>query len=60
MLLESGCVGGKKRKWAEIWMDREFCGEIVTFLFWGEAGGAGSSAGAGVGNGEGGASCIEN
>ena len=31
-LLESGCVGGKRRKWEDIWTDREFCAEVVRFL----------------------------
>jgi len=31
-LLTSGCVGGQKRRWEEIWEDREFCGEVTRFL----------------------------
>jgi len=31
-LLESGCVGGKRRKPEDIWMDRDFCVEVVGFL----------------------------
>ena len=31
-LLESGCVGGKRRKWENIWTDREFCADVVRFL----------------------------
>jgi len=31
-LLTSGCVGGQKRRWGEIWEDREFCGEVTRFL----------------------------
>ena len=31
-LLISGCVGGQKRMWEEIWEDREFCGEVTRFL----------------------------
>jgi len=31
-LLASGCVGGQKRRWEEIWEDREFCGEVTRFL----------------------------
>ena len=31
-LLISGCVGGQKRTWEEIWEDREFCGEVTRFL----------------------------
>ena len=31
-LLTSGCVGGKKRRWEEIWEDRDFCGEVTRFL----------------------------
>jgi len=31
-LLTSGCVGGQRRKWEEIWEDREFCGEVTRFL----------------------------
>jgi len=31
-LLASGCVGGKRRKWEDIWTDREFCAEVAMFL----------------------------
>ena len=31
-LLMSGCVGGKVRKWEDIWTDREFCAEVTRFL----------------------------
>jgi len=31
-LMEGGCVGGKRRRWEEIWTDREFCAEVVKFL----------------------------
>ena len=31
-LLTSGCVGGKKRRWDDLWGDREFCGEVTRFL----------------------------
>jgi len=31
-LLTSGCVGGQKRSWEDIWEDREFCGEVTKFL----------------------------
>ena len=31
-LLKSGCVGDKRRKWEDIWTDREFCAEVAGFL----------------------------
>jgi len=31
-LMMSGCVGGKRRQWEQIWDDREFCGEVTRFL----------------------------
>ena len=31
-LLMSGCVGGQRRRWEEIWEDREFCGRVTKFL----------------------------
>ena len=31
-LLASGCVGGKRRRWEDIWEDRDFCGEVTRFL----------------------------
>jgi len=31
-LLTSGCVGGQKRSWEDIWEDRVFCREVRRFL----------------------------
>jgi len=31
-LMASGCVGGLKRKWEDIWTDREFCAKVGEFL----------------------------
>jgi len=31
-LLASGCIGGKRRRWEDIWSDRDFCAEVATFL----------------------------
>ena len=31
-IMTSGCVGGKRRTWEDIWTDREFCGEVTEFL----------------------------
>ena len=31
-LMESGCVKGRRKKWEDIWTDREFCAEVVDFL----------------------------
>jgi len=31
-LMESGCVNNKRRKWEDIWTDREFCAEVAEFL----------------------------
>jgi len=31
-ILKSGCVGGKRREWKDIWTDREFCAEVAGFL----------------------------
>jgi len=31
-LIASGCVGGKKRRWEGVWVDREFCTEAAEFL----------------------------
>jgi len=31
-LMAVGCVGGKVRRWEDIWTDREFCAEVVEFL----------------------------
>jgi len=46
-LLSAGCVGGKKRRWEEIWSGREFCAEVARFLQSAEAdqGGEGSLGG---------------
>ena len=31
-LIASGCVGGRKRTWEEIWSDPDFCSEVTPFL----------------------------
>ena len=31
-ILRSGCVGGKRREWKDIWAGREFCAEVAGFL----------------------------
>ena len=31
-IMTSGCVGGNRRTWEDIWTDREFCGEVTRFL----------------------------
>ena len=31
-LMEGTCVGGRRRKWEDIWTDREFWAEVVRFL----------------------------
>ena len=31
-VMASGCMGGRRRKWEEIWSDPEFCGEVTRFF----------------------------
>jgi len=40
-LMESGCVKNKRRRWEDIWTDREFCAEVAEFLEEGERGAEG-------------------